>query len=90
MITHEELKKVAALAKLSLDGADLDALAADFGGIVEFADAVAGADLSAMDLTEHDEDFPLREDVVVPSLPPEEILSNAGESGGGFFVTRGL
>ncbi|MDR0904698.1 MAG: aspartyl/glutamyl-tRNA amidotransferase subunit C [Oscillospiraceae bacterium] len=89
MITTDTLKKVAALAKLSLDGEDLDKLAADFGGIVEFADAVAGADLSAMDLTEHDEDFPLREDVVIPSLPPEKILQNAGEARDGFFITRG-
>jgi aspartyl-tRNA(Asn)/glutamyl-tRNA(Gln) amidotransferase subunit C len=89
MITTDTLKKVAALAKLSLDGEDLDGLAADFGGIVEFADAVAGADLSAMDLTEHDEDFPLREDVVIPSLTPEKILQNAGEARDGFFLTRG-
>jgi len=89
MITTETLKKVAALAKLSLEGENLETLVADFGGIVEFADAVAVADLSAMDLTEHDDIIPLREDVVIPSLPTDKILSNAGEAFDGFFVAKG-
>ena len=89
MITTDTLKKVATLAKLSLDGEDLEQLAADFGGIVEFADAVASADLSAMDLTEHDEIIPLREDVLQPSLPVEKILSNAPAAYDGFFTAKG-
>ena len=89
MITTETLKKVAALTKLSLEGENLDVLAADFGGIVEFADAVAAADLSTMDITEHDDVFPLREDVLIPSLPPEKILQNARAAHDSFFVAKG-
>ena len=43
MITYDELKKLAALAKLSLDDEDADALIADISSILEFADAVAEA-----------------------------------------------
>jgi aspartyl-tRNA(Asn)/glutamyl-tRNA(Gln) amidotransferase subunit C len=89
MITREELKKIAALAMLSLDGEDLDALAEEVGAVIEFADAVAEADLSQFDLTERDEECPLREDVAAPSVPVEKILSNAAEARGGFFVARG-
>ncbi|MDR0861212.1 MAG: aspartyl/glutamyl-tRNA amidotransferase subunit C [Oscillospiraceae bacterium] len=88
MISYDELKKIAALGKLSLDGVDLDALVRDVGGIIEFADAVAGADLTGLDLTERDELYPLREDVVVPSLANAVILSNAGASRDGFFVAK--
>ncbi|MDR2420981.1 MAG: aspartyl/glutamyl-tRNA amidotransferase subunit C [Oscillospiraceae bacterium] len=89
MITHEELKKIAALAKLSLDGEDLDALAEDVGAVIDFANDIAEADLSSFDLTERDEEYPLREDVAAPSVPAEKILSNAAESRGGYFVARG-
>jgi aspartyl-tRNA(Asn)/glutamyl-tRNA(Gln) amidotransferase subunit C len=89
MLTHEELLKIAALAKLSLEGEELDALAADIGGVIEFANHVSEADLSGYDLSERDENYPLREDAVLPSLPAELILSNAGKTAGGFFVSGG-
>jgi aspartyl/glutamyl-tRNA(Asn/Gln) amidotransferase C subunit len=89
-ITHDELKKIAGLAKLSLDGEDAGALIADISGIIEFAKAVSAADINSLDLTERDEEYPLREDALSPSLPASVILSNAPESRGGFFVTRGL
>jgi aspartyl-tRNA(Asn)/glutamyl-tRNA(Gln) amidotransferase subunit C len=88
MITHEELKKIAALAKLSLADVDADALLRDIGGIIDFADEVAGADLTGLDVSETPEVFPLREDVVKPSLPQEIILKNAGETRDGLFVAR--
>ncbi|MDR3209285.1 MAG: hypothetical protein LBT36_01470 [Oscillospiraceae bacterium] len=89
MITDAELLKLAGLAKLSLDGVDLGELSKDIGGIIEFADAVAGADLTGADLTERDETYPLREDIVLPSLAPETILSNAPNARDGFFAPGG-
>ncbi|MDR3310166.1 MAG: aspartyl/glutamyl-tRNA amidotransferase subunit C [Oscillospiraceae bacterium] len=89
MITTEELRKIAGLAKLSLDGADLDALAADIGGVIDFADAVSRCDLTDADLTEYDEDCPLRGDEVRASRPVEQILANAAEARNGYFIARG-
>jgi aspartyl/glutamyl-tRNA(Asn/Gln) amidotransferase C subunit len=90
MITHDELKKIAGLAKLSLDGEDAEALIADISGIIEFAKAVSAADIGAFDLTERDEEYPLREDALCPSLPANIILSNAPETRDGIFITRGM
>lgn len=88
MITYEELKKIAALAKLSLDGEDMDALAKDISDILSFADTIAQA---AVELPAGDgdtEEWCLREDVVAPSFPVADILSNAGEQQDGYFVAR--
>ena len=88
MITVEEIKKIAGLAKFSLEGENLEELAVDLGQIVEFANEIASVDLSGLDLTEIDETVPLREDVVIPSRPLEKILQNARESHDGYFVAR--
>ncbi|MDR0917537.1 MAG: hypothetical protein LBN02_10190 [Oscillospiraceae bacterium] len=88
MITLTELHKIAALAKLSLDGADTDALLRDIGGIIDFADAVSRANLGGADLSETDDTYPLREDIAGKSVANADIIANAGETRGGFFVAR--
>jgi aspartyl-tRNA(Asn)/glutamyl-tRNA(Gln) amidotransferase subunit C len=88
MITHEELKKLAQLAKLSLEGEDTDALIADISSVLDFANAIAEA---VGDLPEEQgggEAWSLREDVVKPSFPVDDILSNAGERQDGYYVAR--
>lgn len=87
MITGDELKKLAALAKLSLEGEDTESLIKDISSILEFADAVAQA---AVDLPEEElsAEWALREDVVQPSFPVEDILQNAGEQQDGYYVAR--
>ena len=88
MITVEELTKLAALSKLSLDGEDMDALRRDITSVLEFADVIAQA---AVDLPEDGGDtaeWRFREDIMKPSLPVEDILQNAGEQQDGYFVAR--
>lgn len=88
MITYDELKKLAALAKLSLEGEDMDALAQDISNILEFADVIAQA---AVDLPEGDtemSDWSFRDDILQPSFPVEDILKNAGEQQDGYYVAR--
>lgn len=82
------LQKIAALAKISLEGENPEQLVADFDSIIAFADALNSADLSAMDLTEHDDPFPLREDVLLPSYPTERVLQNAPAAHDGYFVAK--
>ncbi len=88
LITYDELKKLAGLAKLSLDGEDADALIADISSILEFADAVAEAAVDLADDTPEDAGWRFRADTPEPSYPAGEILSNAGEQTDGFFVAR--
>ena len=89
MITIEEIKKITGLAKFSLEDENLEELAADIGQIIDFANEVSRVDLSGMDMTEHDDVVPLREDIVIPSQPLEKILLNAREAHDGYFVARG-
>jgi aspartyl-tRNA(Asn)/glutamyl-tRNA(Gln) amidotransferase subunit C len=88
MITYDELKKLAALAKLSLDNEDADALIRDISRILDFADAVAEAAVDLADEAPEDDGWRFRADVLEPSYPAGEILSNAGEQTDGFFVAR--
>lgn len=88
MVTLNELKRTAALCKLSLEGEDMDALLRDMSGIIEFADAVASADIAAPERGEHEISV-LRPDTVSPSLPQDDILKNAHERTGPFFTARG-
>ncbi len=88
MITIDELNKLAALAKLSLDGEDTDALIRDLGSVLDFADEIAQAVVDLDDAPDTDAPWALRPDEVRPSLPVEEILQNAGEKQDGCFVAR--
>ena len=89
MVTHEEILKIANLAKLSVAPEELDGLTKDMNEIIGFADTISAA-------TDEDADFDninglsnaLREDVPVPSYDREEILKNAGNAEDGYFVVR--
>jgi aspartyl/glutamyl-tRNA(Asn/Gln) amidotransferase C subunit len=81
MITIEELHKIAALAKLSLDGEDIEALRNDISGVLAFADTIAQAVVEMSDenaTTRRRGLRRLKDDTVRPSTI-DEILSNAGE-----------
>jgi len=90
MITVDELYKIAALAKLSLDGEDIEALRNDISSVLEFADTIAQAvvELSDENTPAAADSGAFRDDTVRPSYPIDEILSNAGERRDGYFVAR--
>lgn len=91
MITVDELYKIAALAKLSLDGEDIEALRNDISSVLEFADTIAQAVVELSDENTPDaaaDSGAFRDDTVRPSYPIDEILSNAGERRDGYFVAR--
>ncbi|HHT16112.1 MAG TPA: aspartyl/glutamyl-tRNA amidotransferase subunit C [Papillibacter sp.] len=88
MITHDELIKLTRLAKLSLDGEDTDALVADITSILEFANTVSEAVVDMPKEEDSNGAYNLREDVVEPSSPIEDILLNAAEKQDTYFVAR--
>lgn len=89
MITREEIEKIARLAKLSVADEDLDALTAQMGDIIAFADTInaAGDVGGSFDNVNHLSNA-FREDVVVPSFDREDILSNVDGGEDGFFPIR--
>ena len=88
MVTYDELKRIAALAKLSLEGEDTEKLLSDMSDIVEFANQVTGAHITGAGGRER-EPSPLRPDVPESSLTPDEVLKNAHERSENFFLARG-
>ncbi|MBR4888171.1 MAG: Asp-tRNA(Asn)/Glu-tRNA(Gln) amidotransferase subunit GatC [Clostridia bacterium] len=88
MITPEELRRLAQLAKLEIKDEDMPALTEQMERMVAFAGAVCRADAGVQGQTLPAEDFSsLREDTVLPSLPREEILQNAENTTDGYFCT---
>ena len=86
MITHDELRRIARLAKLSFTNEDADALMMDMADIIEVAQFIDNADLSLLDCTGEDDMAVLREDIVIPPLPADLILMNAAKKRDGCFV----
>ncbi len=90
MITKQEVEKLAKLSKLRFTEEELDRFTQEMAEIIDFADTInrnvgeLTAEPEGERVLEMDE---LREDVVRPSYPNEEILSNA-ENSNGFFVVR--
>lgn len=88
-VTHEDVIQMARLSKLFIAESELDKLTEDMNQIIAFADTINAA---ATD----DSDFDninglvnvLREDVVEPSYPREEILYNAESQEDGYFLVK--
>ena len=85
MISSDELKRIARLAKISLAAEEMDALVADMPRIYNIVQPVGDADLSGFDCTADIETAALRDDIVQPSLPSDVLLANAAENRDGYF-----
>lgn len=87
LICEEEIRKLAGLAKLSLDEKEFSSLAHDLNDIVQFADSINeyGPCDCTFESVQGLEDI-FRKDVVLPSLDREEILKNANDTEGGYFA----
>ncbi len=78
-LTRAEVEKVADLARLDLDDAELDLYTDQLGAVLAHADDVAALDLDDVEPTSHP--LPLvnvlRPDVVRPSIDRDEVLAQA-------------
>jgi aspartyl-tRNA(Asn)/glutamyl-tRNA(Gln) amidotransferase subunit C len=87
-ITREEVAKVAALARLSLDDAAVQRMASELDQILEYAQMLSQLDTRDVEPTAHAIPLPtpLREDRALPPLDPELAVANAPEREGTAFV----
>ena len=85
MVTHQELQKIARLAKIALTDEDTGAMMQQMESIFSITKALGDVDLSQLECSAAIEPATLREDVLKPSLPVDEILSNAPESRDNYF-----
>jgi aspartyl-tRNA(Asn)/glutamyl-tRNA(Gln) amidotransferase subunit C len=86
-ITRAEVEHIATLARLELTEAEIERLQSDLSKILEYVEQLNELDTTRVLPTAHvvaREDV-LREDVSRPSLPTEEVLSNAPQAEEGYF-----
>ncbi len=86
-IAPEDARRMAALARLRLDGAELVAVTAELERILDYVDLLSEVDTEAVEPTAHVIPLatPVREDVPGGELAPEEAVANAPAAEGTAF-----
>ena len=79
VISKEEVKHIAKLAKLSLSDEEVEKYGAELGQIAEFVAELNEVDISGVEPTAHvvDKNNVFRKDEMKQSFPREQILKNA-------------
>ena len=83
MVTEQDVQHIAELADIGIDAGELGTFTAQFNAILDYFDVldrVQGDGAGARDLINV-----MREDVVEPSLPQEDVLRNAPAQEDGFI-----
>jgi len=88
MIDDRTVAHVARLSRLELTDEERERLRAQLGSILEHFQSLLALDLTGEPPAVHASEITnvLREDVVQPCLPLDEVLANAPASEGGSFV----
>lgn len=89
MITENDIKRIATLAKLEISGADVPLYIKEMNDMLDFAEGIGEAleDFTATEVAAVDFSM-LRSDEVLPSAKSDEILSNATGREEDFFLLR--
>ncbi len=87
MVSKEDVYHIADLAKLDFSHEELEKFTDEFSKILEYVGQLKELDTEGVEPTYNisSKVQPLREDVVMPSLPKEEVLKNAPEEQYGYF-----
>jgi aspartyl-tRNA(Asn)/glutamyl-tRNA(Gln) amidotransferase subunit C len=90
MVTRDEVKKVADLARLEFEAAELDALTTELNSVLGYIDQLKELDVNNIEplenLNEAVEMPAMRKDEIRPSLSVEEALRNAPKSADNYFL----
>lgn len=87
VLSEEEVRRVARLARLELDDDEVALFARQLGAILEAFRRLQEVDTEGVDPTFYPLPLQnvLREDEVRPSMPREKVLANAPEREGDYF-----
>jgi aspartyl-tRNA(Asn)/glutamyl-tRNA(Gln) amidotransferase subunit C len=90
MVTKEEVKHIAGLARLEFDEKELDGFTGDLNNILGYIDQLKEVDVAGVapleSINEDVESNVFRKDEVGPSLSREEALKNAPKAADGYFL----
>lgn len=87
-ISRDEVKRVVALARLSLSEAELERVARELDAILGYVETLNRLDTEGVSPTSHVIPLatPLRDDRALPPLDPQQAVANAPEREGSAFV----
>jgi len=91
-LSRSDVEHVAHLARLGLTADEIGLLRGQLNHILDQYAKLAELDTESIPPTAQTIELEniLREDVVAPSMPVEEVLANASESAGGFIVVPAI
>ncbi len=91
-LTRAEVEKIAHLSRLALTADELDHFGRQLSAILDYAAMLNELDLSGIELHPEAEERRniMRDDVVRPSLSPEDALFNAAETRDGQFFIQSV
>ena len=91
-LSRSDVEHVADLARLGLTDAELTLLQGQLNHILEQYAKLAELDTESIPPTAQTIELEniLRDDVVMPSLPVEEVLGNAADASGGYVVVPAI
>ncbi|RZI45399.1 Asp-tRNA(Asn)/Glu-tRNA(Gln) amidotransferase subunit GatC [Candidatus Finniella inopinata] len=86
-LTQKDIKKIAELARIKIDETEIDNIAQQLSGIMDWIDQLRNVDTSSVDNIPHPSSYMQeREDVVTETNQVEAILANAPVSKHQMFV----
>jgi aspartyl-tRNA(Asn)/glutamyl-tRNA(Gln) amidotransferase subunit C len=87
-ITRDEVRRVVALARLSLSDAELERMERELDAILGYVETLNRLDTEGVEPMSHVIPLatPLREDRALPPIDPERAVANAPERAGSAFV----
>ncbi|KXK25977.1 MAG: Glutamyl-tRNA(Gln) amidotransferase subunit C [candidate division WS6 bacterium OLB20] len=93
-VTPAELKKIADLARIELNDAELERFSAELSPIIDYAAQLREVDTSDISYASHVDDFNdtvLQEDVPVDPMLPEDTFKNShNRKKGSTFITGNI
>ncbi|MCX7393070.1 MAG: Asp-tRNA(Asn)/Glu-tRNA(Gln) amidotransferase subunit GatC [Planctomycetales bacterium] len=91
-LTHDDVRKVALLARLKMTDADVARLADELTAIVHYVDVLKDIDTTGIEPMVHSVELlnVLREDILGTCLTREAALRNAPRSDGKFFLVPAM
>jgi len=87
-VTKDDVKHIAALARLKFSDEELDKFTSQFNDILSYMDTLNEVDTENIEPLNHpvDNENVLRKDIPVPGISRDDALKNAPETDGEFFI----